>query len=156
MSEISKNNLRNIRILTNPKVSQWKLALLSQVPQSRISLIENHLVSPNNGEVLRITKALKKDVANLFPSYKKNGKTKNKPIESIPIIKNSSRHDTEIDTPIDNNDKLFKIMEDEEAKKAAEIEEDDVDGVEGINPLDSLTENNLIYTETEDNNEEEQ
>jgi transcriptional regulator with XRE-family HTH domain len=70
---IPKNSLRNIRILKNPKVSQWILALKSNVPQSRISLIENCLSNPTPKEKEALASALNIDVTVLFPQEKTKG-----------------------------------------------------------------------------------
>ena len=65
---ISQNNLRQIRINKNPKVSQWMLALKSGVAQSRISLIENHLISPTRHDCEKLAFALNIDSLKLFPN----------------------------------------------------------------------------------------
>lgn len=49
-----------------PKISQWELALKSDVKQSRISLIENFLVLPSMREKIRLAEALKKDIDEIF------------------------------------------------------------------------------------------
>ncbi len=63
---IFKNALRNIRILKNPKISQWKLSLRSGVPQSKISLIENWLINPSQKEKENLASALGADVLHIF------------------------------------------------------------------------------------------
>ena len=68
---VSKNNLRKLRVLKNPKFSQWMLALKSSVPQSRISLIENSLVRPTKKECENLASALNIEGFKLFP-YKAN------------------------------------------------------------------------------------
>ncbi len=69
MSErpILKNNLRNTRILQNPRISQWKLALKSNIAQSKISLIENCLINPTQREKESLSSALNINVLNVFP-----------------------------------------------------------------------------------------
>lgn len=63
---VFKNNLRNIRITQSPRISQWKLALKSNVPQSKISLIENYLVNPTQKEKESLASALNINVINIF------------------------------------------------------------------------------------------
>lgn len=65
MSEIKGNKLREYRIL--PKISQWELALKSEVKQSRISLIENLLVKPSTREKIKLALALEKKIEEVFP-----------------------------------------------------------------------------------------
>jgi len=65
---ISQNNLRQIRINKNPKMSQWMLALKSGVAQSRISLIENHLISPVLRDCEKLASALNTDSPKIFPN----------------------------------------------------------------------------------------
>lgn len=50
------NNLRTIRVLK--RVSQWELSKQTEIPQSRISLIENNLVNPKTEERVAIAGAL--------------------------------------------------------------------------------------------------
>ena len=50
------NSFRTIRVLK--RISQWELAKLTEIPQSRISLIENNLVSPKPEERGAIAVAL--------------------------------------------------------------------------------------------------
>ena len=50
------NNLRTIRVLK--RVSQWELSKQTEIPQSRISLIENNLVNPKTEEMVAIAGAL--------------------------------------------------------------------------------------------------
>ena len=64
---ISKNNLRQLRINKNPKMSQWMLALKSGVAQSRISLIENHLICPAKLDCEKLASALNIENLELFP-----------------------------------------------------------------------------------------
>ena len=71
-NKIAKNKLREFRNLPD-KISQWDLALKSDVRQSRISLIENCLVKPTARERIRLAEALKKDIDEVFP---KNGNGK--------------------------------------------------------------------------------
>ncbi|GAG81419.1 unnamed protein product [marine sediment metagenome] len=63
---VFKNNLRNIRITKNPRMSQWVLALKSNVPQSKISLIENYLVNPTQEEKESLSLALNISVLTIF------------------------------------------------------------------------------------------
>ncbi len=69
-NQIAKNKLREFRNLPD-KVSQWNLALKSDVRQSRISLIENCLVKPTAREKIRLEEALHKDIDEIFPKTKK-------------------------------------------------------------------------------------
>lgn len=64
---IPKNNLRQLRINKNPKMSQWMLALKSGVAQSRISLIENHLIGPARHDRKKLASALDTNSLELFP-----------------------------------------------------------------------------------------
>jgi len=50
------NNLRTIRVLK--RVSQWELSKQTEIPQSRISLIENNLVNAKTKERTTIAAAL--------------------------------------------------------------------------------------------------
>ena len=61
-----KNKLREFRII--PRMSQWKLALDSDVKQSRISLIENLLVKPTMREKIKLSEALNKKLEEVFPA----------------------------------------------------------------------------------------
>ncbi len=71
-SKIVANNLRDLRIPY--RISQWQLALISGVKQSRISLIENLLVKPTTREKIKIADALKKSITEIFPENEnKNG-----------------------------------------------------------------------------------
>jgi DNA-binding XRE family transcriptional regulator len=65
---VPKNNLRNLRIIQSPKVSQWLLALRSGIVQSRISLIENHLIKPSRQECIKLSSALDKSIDEIFPN----------------------------------------------------------------------------------------
>lgn len=65
-NKITKNKLREFRSIPD-KVSQWNLALKSDVRQSRISLIENCLVKPTVRERIRLAEALHKDIDEVFP-----------------------------------------------------------------------------------------
>ena len=58
------NRLRDIR--TPLRISQWQLALTSGVKQSRISLIENCLVKPNNNEKIKLASALGREIVDIF------------------------------------------------------------------------------------------
>jgi DNA-binding XRE family transcriptional regulator len=64
--QIAKNKLREFRNIPE-RVTQWQLALDSNVRQSRISLIENCLVKPTMREKIRLAEALKKDIDEIFP-----------------------------------------------------------------------------------------
>ena len=64
---VSQNNLRNIRVSKNPRKSKWMLALESNVPQSKISLIENFLINPTEKEKEEIALALNRNVETVFP-----------------------------------------------------------------------------------------
>lgn len=64
-SKISENKLREFRI--TPRISQWELALRSNVKQSRISLIENRLVKPTMREKIRLSEALSQKIEEVFP-----------------------------------------------------------------------------------------
>lgn len=65
-NKIAKNKLREFRSIPE-KISQWQLALRSDVRQSRISLIENCLVKPTVRERIRLAEALKKNIDEVFP-----------------------------------------------------------------------------------------
>lgn len=69
-NKIAKNKLREFRNIPD-KISQWTLALTSDVRQSRISLIENCLVKPTARERIRLAEALKKDIDEVFPKDEK-------------------------------------------------------------------------------------
>lgn len=66
-----KNYLRECRVIPN-KISQWQLALDSDIKQSRISLIENCLVKPTNREKIRLSQALNKKTEEVFPENNEN------------------------------------------------------------------------------------
>lgn len=68
--KIIENKLREFRII--PRISQSKLALDSGVKQSRISLIENHLVKPTEKEKIKISESLNHTIEEIFPT---NGPT---------------------------------------------------------------------------------
>ena len=59
-----KNLLREKRF--KHRMSQYLLANLSGVSQTRISLIENELVQPSEAEKKKLAKALNKKVEELF------------------------------------------------------------------------------------------
>lgn len=65
-NKIAKNKLREFRNIPD-KISQWSLALKSDIRQSRISLIENCLVKPTARERIRLAEALHKDMDEVFP-----------------------------------------------------------------------------------------
>jgi len=65
---IPRNNLRQLRISKNPKMSQWMLALKSGVAQSRISLIENHLINPAQQDHEKLASALNIGSLEIFPN----------------------------------------------------------------------------------------
>ena len=69
-NKIAKNKLREFRSIPD-KISQWNLALKSDVRQSRISLIENCLVKPTARERIRLAEALKKNIDEVFPKDEK-------------------------------------------------------------------------------------
>ena len=48
-------------------MSQWELALKSNVKQSRISLIENFLIKPSFGEKIKLAEALHYTIEEVFP-----------------------------------------------------------------------------------------
>ena len=79
---IPKNNLRKIRILKDPKISQWVLAFKTGVPQSRISLIENILVKPSVQECQEISSALNTPSKDLFPNNNLEIPFQNKQVQS--------------------------------------------------------------------------
>lgn len=64
-SKIPQNKLREFRVA--PHISQWQLALTSEVKQSRISLIENRLVKPTMREKIRLAEALQHKLEEIFP-----------------------------------------------------------------------------------------
>lgn len=59
------NNLREIRF--KKRLNQYRLALLTEVHQSRISLIENDLIQPRDDEMRKLSKALGVEPSELFP-----------------------------------------------------------------------------------------
>ena len=59
------NKLKEIRFFK--EVTQPLLALKSGIQQSRISLIENELVTPREGEKQKIAKALNLEIKDIFP-----------------------------------------------------------------------------------------
>jgi len=63
------NHLKESRFFKN--VSQYKLALLAGVHQSRTSLIENGLVEPRDDEKKRLTRALSSGVQEFQPEVNK-------------------------------------------------------------------------------------
>ena len=63
-TKIPKNKLRELRIL--PRISQWKLAAGSGVKQSRISLIENRLVTPTAKEKEKLAHSLNHTIEEIF------------------------------------------------------------------------------------------
>lgn len=64
---IPRNKLREFRVI--PHISQWDLALRSGVKQSRISLIENHLVKPTTRERGKLVATLQRTLEEVFPNY---------------------------------------------------------------------------------------
>lgn len=58
------NRIREIRKAKD--ISQWKLAFLARVFQSKISLCENGLIELNEEEKLRISQALEIPVKEIF------------------------------------------------------------------------------------------
>jgi len=62
------NRLKEFRF--NKSVTQYQLALLAQVQQSRISLIENGLIEGREDERQRIAKALSVCPEEIFPEGK--------------------------------------------------------------------------------------
>jgi len=58
-------------------VSQYVLALRTGIFQSRISLIENKLVTPTEEEKIKIAYALRRRVSDLFPEEKDEGISRN-------------------------------------------------------------------------------
>lgn len=63
---ILNNFLRDYR-KKNGFRSQWKLALVSGVPQSKISLIENRLIKPSTREKIILSRALSEEITKIFP-----------------------------------------------------------------------------------------
>jgi len=64
------NKLYETRVLR--RISQYVIALKSGIQQSRISLIQNELVTPKEGEKQKIAKALNLEVEDIFPVEKAN------------------------------------------------------------------------------------
>ena len=62
---MKKNNLRKIR--REQDISQYELAFRTGLVQSTLSLIENHLQSPNDGQKRKIALALRSPVEVIFP-----------------------------------------------------------------------------------------
>jgi DNA-binding XRE family transcriptional regulator len=59
------NKLKEVRFFK--RVSQPLLALITGLQQSRISLIENELVTPRDEEKKKIAKALHAGIEDVFP-----------------------------------------------------------------------------------------
>jgi transcriptional regulator with XRE-family HTH domain len=59
------NHLREVRF--KKRLNQYRLALLTQVHQSRISLIENDLIEPRDYEKKKLAEALGVKSEDLFP-----------------------------------------------------------------------------------------
>lgn len=59
------NRLREIRF--KKRTSQWLLAKETDIPQSRISLIENGLVRPKDKEMKLISDAMSVKIEDVFP-----------------------------------------------------------------------------------------
>jgi DNA-binding XRE family transcriptional regulator len=64
------NRLREVRVLR--RISQYVLALQTGIQQSRISLIENELITPKEEEKQKIAKALGVKVEAIFYEVKNN------------------------------------------------------------------------------------
>lgn len=62
------NSIRVIRTIRN--VTQWQLANGTGIPQSRLSLLENHLVIPKFSELERIAEVLDTSIENLLSELK--------------------------------------------------------------------------------------
>ena len=69
------NRMREIRVVK--RVTQFQLRLLTGIHQSKISMIENDLVSPRQDEKARLAKALHVKVEEIFPEV--NGGPNSKP-----------------------------------------------------------------------------
>ncbi len=65
------NRLHEIRFFK--RVSQHKLAFMTGVHQSRISLIENGLIIPREDEKKKLSKALRVSIEEIFPADSKGG-----------------------------------------------------------------------------------
>ena len=60
------NRLREIRVVK--RVTQFQLRLLTGIHQSKISMIENDLISPREDEQKKIAEALGVRVEEVFPT----------------------------------------------------------------------------------------
>lgn len=58
-------NIREARFLKN--LTQWELSIKINIPQSKISLIENGYLVPSDKEKTKLASALGKRKAELFP-----------------------------------------------------------------------------------------
>ncbi len=66
------NRLKVIR--AEKKMTQFRLALISNITQSRLSYLENSLLEPTEEEKTRLARALAVTVEDIFPENQ--GKTK--------------------------------------------------------------------------------
>ncbi len=69
------NRLKVIR--AEKRITQFRLALLSNITQSRLSYLENSLLAPTEEEKARLARALGVTVQDIFPENQ--GKTKEAP-----------------------------------------------------------------------------
>lgn len=59
------------------RITQYVLALQTGIPQSKISIIENELVTPKEGEKQKIAQALNLEVKDIFPMEITNERREN-------------------------------------------------------------------------------
>ena len=58
------NRLREVRVIK--RITQFQLRLLTGIHQSKISMIENNLVSPREDEKARLARALEVTMAEIW------------------------------------------------------------------------------------------
>ena len=71
------NRLRDARF--HRRLSQYELANQTDIPQSRISLIENALVEPREEEKQRLAAILRIPIQQLFPEHVETANTQELP-----------------------------------------------------------------------------
>jgi len=66
---MKRNKLRTLRFFNN--LTQYDLAQVTQIPQSKISLLENGYQSPKPEEAMKLGEALKVDPEELLEDFQK-------------------------------------------------------------------------------------
>lgn len=54
-------------------ITQWELSKQTNIPNYKLSLIENEHIEPNEQEKEKLARALKVKIAELFPEHQNNG-----------------------------------------------------------------------------------